>query len=322
MNPLVGILAVILGLAVAAVVYEALTERRERRRFPPPGRLVDVGGYRLHLVVTGEEHPGPTVIVDSGMVSFSSNWAWVQPGLAKIARVIAYDRAGLGWSDPGPKPRDAGQSARELHAALKQARIQGPYVLAGHSYGGLAVRAFAALYPEDVAGMVLVDGSHPDQWARFGVSSRVLGLGNKVSSVVAWLGLFRLFDKEYKLLADGLPPRAHAELMAFGRTPRALSTAGDAALAWDDRTRPLVNDAGGLGDRPLIVLSVTEQPRMGDKLTAMQAELPELSSQSRHITVQGAYHEGLLTQPDSARVVTESILRIVEAVRSGQPLVP
>ena len=85
-------------------------------------------------------------------------------------------------------------------------------------------------------------------------------------------------------------------------------------------TRPLVNDAGGLGDLPLIVLSVTEQPRLGDKLTALQAELPALSSQSTHITVQGAYHEGLLAQPGAAGVVTESILRVVEAARSGRPL--
>jgi pimeloyl-ACP methyl ester carboxylesterase len=322
MNPLAGLVLLILGLAVLAFAYEALTERKERQRLPPPGLLVDVDGHRLHLVVTGDEQPGPTVIVDGGMVSFSSNWAWVQPELAKVVRVVACDRAGLGWSDPGPKPRDAGQSARELHTALEQLGITGPYVLAGHSYGGLAARAFAAVYPQDVAGMVLVDGSHPDQWVRFGVSSKVLGYGNKASSVVARFGLFRIFDKEYKLLADGLPPRAYDELMAFGRTPRALSAAGDAALAWDDRTRPLVNNAPGLGDLPLIVLSVTEQPRMGDKLTAMQAELPGLSSQSRHITVEGAYHEGLLAQRDSARVVTESILRIVEAVRSGRPLAP
>ena len=320
MNPLVWILGAILGLVVIAVAYEAWTERKERRRFPPPGRLVDVGGYRLHLAPTGDQSAGPTVILDSGMVSFSSNWAWVQPELAKVTRVIAYDRAGLGWSDPGPRPRDAGQSAKELHTALQLMGITGPFVLAGHSYGGLAVRAFAALYPDEVAGMVLVDGSHPDQWVRFGVSSKVLGYGNKVSSVVARLGLFRLFDREYRLLADGLPPRAYAELMALGRTPRALSTAGDAALAWDDRTRPQVNAAPGLGDMPLIVLSVTNQPRMADKLTAMQAELPALSSQSRHVTVQGAYHEGLLAKRDDAGVVTESILRVVEAVRSGRPL--
>lgn len=320
MKLLVGILTVVLGSAVAAVACEAMIERRERRRFPPPGQLVDVGGRRLHLVVMGEEQAGPTVILDGGMVSFSSNWAWVQPEVARGARVVAYDRAGLGWSDPGPGPRDAGQSAKELRTALRHLGITGPYVLAGHSYGGLTVRAFAALYPQDVAGIVMADSSHPDQWARFGVSSRVLGFGSKASSVVARFGLFRLFDKEYRLLADGLPPRAHAELMAFARTPRALSTVGDAALAWDAVSRPLVNDAGGLGDLPLIVLSVTEQPKMGDKLTALQAELPALSSQSRHVTVQGAYHEGLLAQRDTARVVTESILRVVEAARTGRPL--
>jgi pimeloyl-ACP methyl ester carboxylesterase len=320
MSPVLWILGAILVVAVVALVYEALTERNERHRSPPPGQLVDVGGYRLHLLVMGDGQPGPTVILDSGMVSFSSNWAWVQPEVAKVAPAVAYDRAGLGWSDPGPNPRDAEQSARELHTALERVGIAGPLVLAGHSYGGLAVRSFAALYPDEVAGMVLVDGSHPDQWARFGLSSKVLGYGNLASSVVARFGVFRLFDKEYKLLADGLPPRAYAELMAFGRTPRALATAGNAALAWDARTRPQVNVAGGLGDRPLIVLSVTEQPRMGDKLTAMQAELPGLSSQSRHITVEGAYHEGLLAQQADARVVTDSILRVVDAVRTGQPL--
>jgi pimeloyl-ACP methyl ester carboxylesterase len=320
MNIAAGILGTIVVAALIAFVVEALTERRERRQFPPPGRLVDVGGYRLHLQTAGEGQPPPTVILDAGMVSFSSNWAWVQPELAKVARVVAYDRAGLGWSDPGPKPRDTGQSATELHEALQRIDIGGPYVLAGHSYGGLAVRAYAALYPKEVAGMVLVDGSHPDQWVRFGISSRVLGFGNKASSVLARFGLFRVFDKEYKLLADGLPDRSRGELMAFGRTPRALSTSGDAALAWDRRTRPMINDADGLGDLPLVVLSVTEQPRMGDKLSAMQAELPALSSQSSHITVEGAYHEGLLSQRESARVVTDSILQVVEAVRSGRSL--
>lgn len=322
MKVVAGFLRIIIGTAIVALVLEALAERRERRQFPPPGRLVDVGGFRLHLRLAGEGKPPPTVILDAGMVSFSSNWAWVQPELAKVARVVAYDRAGLGWSDPGPKPRDAQRSAMELHEALQRIDIGGPYVLAGHSYGGLAVRAYAALFPQEVAGMVLVDGSHPDQWVRFGISSRVLGFGTKASSVAARFGLFRVFDQEYKLLADGLPDRARAELIAFGRTPRALSTSGDAALAWDRRTRPMINAADGLGDRPLVVLSVTEQPRMGDKLTELQAELPGLSSQSRHITVEGAYHEGLLSQRKNAQVVTEAILEVVEAVRSGRPLQP
>jgi pimeloyl-ACP methyl ester carboxylesterase len=321
-----GLLTVVLGVGVVSaavgLVIESLTERRERHRFAPPGRFVDVDGLRLHLVVMGEGHPGPTVILDAGMISFSSNWAWVQPELARHVPVVAYDRAGLGWSDPGRTPRDAGQNARELHGALRTAGIVGPFVLAGHSYGGLTVRAFAALYPDDVAGIVLVDGSHPDQWARFGVSSRIPALGNKVSSVLARFGLFRLFDKEYRLLADGLPSQARAELMAFTRTPRALATVGDTLEAWDPRTRPLVNAAEGLGDRPLVVLSVTEQPRLGEKLTAMQEELPALSTQSLHVVVDGAYHEGLLAQRDHARVVTERILQVVTAVRTGGSLVP
>ena len=282
--------------------------------------MVDVGGYRLHLNVMGEDMGDPTVILDAGMVSFSSNWAWIQPEVAKVTRVVAYDRAGLGWSDPGPKPRDAGRSASELHAALAKLGFRPPYVLAGHSYGGLAARAFAALYRDEVAGIVLVDASHPDQWSRFGVSSRLLGFGNKVSSVLARFGFSRLLNSEYRLLADGLPPRAHAELMALASSPRALSVSGDAALAWDDRTRPLVNAAATLGDLPLIVLSVTEQPRLAEKLTELQAELPPLSSSSKHITVQGAYHEGLLSREPFARLVTESILEVVQAVRSGAPL--
>jgi len=320
MNIIGGILGVVLVLLAAGAIYQAFASQRERQPFPPPGQLVDVGGYRLHVLEMGQDKPGPTVILDAGMVSASPNWAWVQPEVAKVARVVAYDRAGLGWSDPGPKPRDAGQSARELHIALEKVGISAPYVLVGHSYGGLAVRAFAALYPDEVDGMVLVDSSHPDQWARMGLSSRTIGTSNKVAGFLARFGLFRLLKSEFKLLSDGLPRQQAAELIALSSTPRALSTGGDAALAWDDISRPLVNQAGKLGDMPLVVLSVTEQPRMGEKLTELQNELPSLSTNSQHITVQGAYHEGLLSQRQYAQVVTEAILRVVQAVRTGQPL--
>jgi pimeloyl-ACP methyl ester carboxylesterase len=319
MNIFQIILIIVIGSAAAGFVNQSITARRDKHRFPPPGQLVDIGGWRLHLNIMGEDKDSLTVILEAGMVSFSSNWAWVQPEVAKVARVVAVDRAGLGWSDPGPKPRDAGQSARELHMALEKLGIHGPYVLAGHSYGGLAVRAFTALYRNEVAGMVLVDGSHPDQWVRMGVSSKVVGTSNHVSGLLARFGLFRIFKSEYRLLANGLPPRQHDELMALASTPGALSSAGDSLLAWDSISRPLVNDTGSLGDLPLIVLSVTDQPRMGAKLTELQAELPSLSSNSEHITVQGAYHEGLVAQEKHARVVTDAILRVVEAVRKGTP---
>ncbi len=320
MNILQIILIIVVGTATAGFIYQTIAAQRDKRRFPPPGHMVDIGGRRLHLNIMGEDKDSPTVILEAGMVSFSSNWAWVQPEVAKVARVVAVDRAGLGWSDPGPKPRDAGQSARELHTALEKLGITGPYVLAGHSYGGLAVRAFAALYRDEVAGMVLVDGSHPNQWVRMGVSSKVIATSNHVSAQLARFGLFRIFKGEYKLLADGLPPRQYGELMALASTTRALASAGDSLFVWDTISRPLVNDAGSLGDLPLIVLSVTDQPRMGAKLTELQAELPSLSTHSEHITVQGAYHEGLVAQERHAHVVTDVILRVVEAARKGTPI--
>lgn len=320
MNILQIILIVLMGAAAAGFVYQTIAAQRDKRRFPPPGQLVDIGGRRLHLNIMGEDNGGPTVILEAGMVSFSSNWAWVQPEVAKVARVVAVDRAGLGWSDPGPKPRDAGQSARELHTALEKLGVSGPYVLAGHSYGGLAVRAFAALYRDEVAGMVLVDGSHPDQWVRMGVSSKVVGTSNHVSGLLARFGLFRIFKSEFKLLASGLPAPQYDELMALASASQALASAGDSLFVWDSISRPLVNAAGSLGDLPLIVLSVTNQPRMGAKLTELQAELPSLSTNSDHITVQGAYHEGLVAQEKHARVVTDAILRVVEAVRKGTPI--
>ena len=314
------ILLILIAGLIIGFIYQVIVTQRDQRRFPSPGHLVDVGGYRLHLQVMGETTDAPTVILEAGMISFSSNWAWVQPEVAQITRVVAVDRAGLGWSDPGPKPRDAEHSARELHTALTKLGITGPYVLAGHSYGGLAIRAFAALYHDEVAGMVLVDASHPDQWVRMGFPSQLNGSISKVMVLVARFGLFRVFNGEFKLLADGLPPQQYAELMALANKPRAQSTVADALLVWDSLTRVQVNNAGQLGDLPLIVLSVTEQPFKGQQLTALQAELPQLSTNSQHITVAGAYHEGLLSQPQYAQVVTESISAVIQAVREDVSL--
>ena len=316
MNIFLWILLIVLVLLTSAFVYETWREQQEKKRFPPPGQMIDVGGYSLHLNAQGENRSNPTVILDAGMVSFSSNWAWIQPEVAKVTRVVAYDRAGLGWSDNGLKPHDAVQSARELHQALQAAGIASPYVLAGHSYGGIMVRAFTALYPDEVAGIVLVDGSHPDQWVRMGVSSRVIGIGNTVSSVLARFGLFRLLTQEGKLLAEGLPHPQYDELMAFAMAPRSLATGGAAAMTWDSISRPFIDSSGDLGDRPLIVLSVTVQPRMGEKLTELQNELPALSTNSKHITVQGAYHEGLVAKQEYAHVVTDAILEVVKAAQA------
>ncbi len=119
MNVFLIVPAAIIGLLVLGAVAQAIATRRDKRHFPPPGQLVDVGGHRLHLNVMGEGKASPTVLLEAGMASISSNWGWVQRELAKTTQVVSYDRAGLGWSEIGEKPLDAAKSARELHAALE-----------------------------------------------------------------------------------------------------------------------------------------------------------------------------------------------------------
>jgi len=310
--------------AAVGATYQAVATARDRAAYPPPGRLIDVGGYRLHLHVIDEGHTGPTVLLEAGMDSFSTNWYWVQAALAKSLRVVSYDRAGLGWSDAGPRPRDAHGSARELHAALERAEVTGPYVVAGHSYGGLVARAFADLYPDDVVGMVLVDASHPDQWAHIPASlgGRLPAASNRLLSLLAWFGVLRLFDVLTPQVATGLPEHEYTVMRAIFALPRSSATGADGLAVWETLTRPQVNGARSLRALPLAVLSVTEQPLYGETLTALQSELPALSSNSVHRTVEGATHENLISNPKHAAVVADTIRQVVEAARTGLPLQP
>src|SRR3989454_1075347 len=137
-------------------------DTRDFRRYPPPGRLVNVGGHRLHIYCTGGGTP--TVVMDSGFPGTSLSWTFVQPEVAKFTRACSYDRAGLGWSDAGPMPRTSRQIVDELHTLLRNARVEGPYVLVGHSFGTFTVRLYASTYPDEVAGMVLVVPTYPGEW--------------------------------------------------------------------------------------------------------------------------------------------------------------
>lgn len=318
----IGMATVILSLAGFGLIYQTIAVRNDRRIYTPPGRMVDIGDRRLHLVVMGEDTGRPTVILEAGMASFSSNFHWIQSDLSATTQVVAYDRAGLGWSDPAPEPQDAQQSARDLHAALQTAGIRLPYVLAGHSYGGLVVRAFTELYPDEVAGMVLIDASHPDQWAHIPVSreGRLNGWGNLITGFLARFGVVRFFHLG-SATYNGLPLRQSAEMNAILARPESWQTSGESLLVWNDRTRPQVNQASELGDLPLGVLSVTEQPTfVAEVLTRLQNELPGLSSNSIHYTVPEATHESLVAKREHARVVSETIRQVLESARTGQPL--
>ncbi len=209
----------VVGVAAAGAGCRGKSARQQA--IPAPGKLIDVEGTRLHLHVAGEGSAAPTVVLEAGMASMSSNWGWVRRSLASDGLVVTYDRAGLGWSDPAWVPVDAASSAEMLHAALVSAHVAPPYVLAGHSYGGMVTRMYADLFPDEVMGMVLVDSSHPDQWANIPASfgGRTVALGNCVSAVLASVGVLRLAHAERSFI-EGLPPQEYAEMQAYLARPQ------------------------------------------------------------------------------------------------------
>lgn len=146
--------AVLVALLAAGAVYQTIATAREAKTFPAPGQLVDVGGHRLHLKCEGQG--APVVVLDSGNGDGLMVWSLVQPLLARTTTVCAYDRAGYGWSEPGPGPRPSGRAVTELHALLRNAGLKAPFVLVGHPFGCMNVRLYASRYPDEVAGVVLV----------------------------------------------------------------------------------------------------------------------------------------------------------------------
>src|SRR2546430_2574221 len=156
----------LVGLLLLGLSSQAIASAVDASHYPAPGKLVDIGGYRLHIHCTGTG--SPTVILDAGLGGTSLDWSKVQPAVARFTRVCSYDRAGYGWSDTGPGPRTSQQIVKELHLLLMHAQISGPYLLVGHSVGGLNMRLYAYRYPHEVAGMVLLDSTSEHQFAQFG----------------------------------------------------------------------------------------------------------------------------------------------------------
>lgn len=199
------LLGVMLG-----IVYQFVGTRRDRRIHPPPGRMIDLGTHRLHLNETGSAHSA--IVLESGLMSTVLSWTELQRELSKSFRVVSYDRAGLGWSELGPMPRTADRIADELHLALEKAGIAPPYVLVGHSFGGLTMQMFAARFPREVTGMVLIDAVVPAEWdPPSEQDARNSRIGAKVcrrAAVLARIGVIRLvaslLNSPLKNIADHL----------------------------------------------------------------------------------------------------------------------
>jgi len=306
----------LLVLAVIGAIYQAIATELAERAYPPPGEMVDIGDHSLHINCIG--HGSPTVILEAANFGMSAWWVRVQKQLAQTTRVCAYDRAGLGWSsERGPEPRDARQISSELHTLLKGADIEGPYVLVGHSYGGLYVRMYADRYPEETAGVVLVDSSHPEQFTRSPKERAQYEQTVRLGAVISFLtrlGVIRLTN--YYPAHPDLPSHQRAQIEAFNASTHHVATTLEEYRA-TPQTTAQVRRAGSLGDTPLAVITAGEQSSVW---LEMQDELAALSPNSIHRVVEGATHESLLYNKGDSQVTSAAIHKIVEAVRNDQPL--
>jgi pimeloyl-ACP methyl ester carboxylesterase len=319
---LLGLLALIIVLAASGATYQAIMAAGDTKRYPPPGQLVDVGGHRLHLYCVGEG--SPTVVLDAGLGAFSLDWGAVQPGVAASTRVCAYDRAGLGWSEAGPRPRSPQQFADELHTLLTNGGIPGPYVLVAHSISGKTARLFASQHPNEVAGMVLIDARHesvddhltPEQVAAEDTQQR------HFQDMIKWMARFGLVRVLWapawpKMLpgSENLTPETRTAIGVLQARPRQIDNALAEGQGRMDSNGQLRN-AAPLGDKPLIVLASAQNiDHLPDWKEAQQI-MTGLSTNSRLIVAPSG-HAIHFEQP---ALVVESVHQVLDAARTGEPL--
>lgn len=324
---LVGLLCLLL---LGGALFERLTVARELHQNPAPGRLIDLGTHKLHLRTYGTT--GPVVIFEAGAGSPGLAWELVAPEVARFAQVVVVDRAGYGWSEPGPMPRTSDRAVAELKLALEKAGIPGPYILVGHSFGGLTMRIFAAQHPELVAGLVLVDATHEDERTdRFPEAhikgQQMLPKMMRVMTLLARVGVVRLLAKLGALgslteLARLLPESTGQAMIRQAIRASALAAAASEMGSIDESYR-LAREGGKLGSLPLVVLTHGKPgPQMPGTtpetlaqieamLMTLAEEMAQLSTEGRLIVAHASGHDIHLTEP---KLVVEAIALVATSV--------
>jgi pimeloyl-ACP methyl ester carboxylesterase len=306
--------ALVLLLLAAGVLYQAMSLRRDRRLHAPPGTLLDVGGRRLHVVCAG--NGSPAVLFESGIAGSSLSWTRVLRDVAAFTRACAYDRAGLGWSDPARRPFTLGRLLGELRDVLAHANAAtgAPCILVGHSFGAFLVYAYASEHPADIAGLVLLDP--PSEWHEIRHrQARMLWGGIQLSRVGGILARIGVVRAGLALLTDGapgvprhfvrifgptaahtlerlvgevrkLPPEVHPLVQALWCQPKCFRAMAD-HLAALEATAALVAGVTSLPDVPIVVVSSGNQ---SPDTIARHRALARLSSRGRHVIAERAGH--------------------------------
>ncbi len=294
-------------------IWQTVCEYMDRREYEGRGSLVEVDGRKVYFSCQGSG--SPTVILESGLGETSAYWGWIAPMVARDTRVCVYDRAGRGRSDEAPGPRDGVSVAADLHALL--GRLPGPFVLVGHSSGAQYVRLFAARYPSEVAGVVLLDPQPAEVFTRLPVFPGFYRVFRRVSALfptLARVGLARVISF---VDSPGLPPEARNLRRVYSSSPHASRSLRDefaqlpTALAQAGAVR-------SLGDTPLIVVTAARGAQAG--WLPLQDEMAALSRNSLHQVLPDATHSSLIEDEHDASASSEAIRRVVGSARSGRRL--
>ena len=343
---MIQIVAWVAGLtllgAALGVVYQALGTRRDARVYPPPGRLVDLGSHRLHLLESGRG--SPTILLEAGLMSTMLSWKELQRVLAGSFRVVSYDRAGLGWSELGPMPRTAERIVDELHTLLERAAIPPPYVLVGHSFGGLTMPLFAARFPDEVAGMVLVDPVAPAEWnPPSDHDLRLTSIGARVcrrAALLARVGLIRFVafllttggkkaaSYLVRLISRGtpadagsvsspwfsaLPANEKAMASVFWVQPKFALT-----IASQLENLPVsaasVSQFTNISDKPVVILSARTAP---ERRRLEHASMAERLPQGEHVLAGNSNHWIMQEDPDLVIRAIEKVVKYSGNVMAG-----
>lgn len=309
---------VLASIALGAVggTYETVTRAHDRRAYPAPGELYDVGGHRLHLNCTGSG--SPTVVLVSGLGGMSAGWTRITAALGSETRVCAYDRAGQGWSDDVDSPQDAVAIADDLHTLLARAGESGPYVFVGHSAGGPYAMTYAAGYPDEVAGMVLLDSMSPDEFTDlpgFATEQWLMHRGLGLLPSLTRLGLGRTMPTS---VWSSLPEPAASQVRAFASSARGMRSMRDEQSMFRTAFEQ-AKALRSLGGKPVVVVTATESMEQNDEWVDLQERLAALSSNHDHRVVV-ATHAGLVDDPALIHASVQAIVDTVRAVRTEGPV--